>query len=158
MTTNIVTVAYHIEDGDYLVLVNNEVDRVFQYDSEAYWWADILRKQYAESEDAAVNTETLTQAIIMAQSAAPDMAAKIAQAAAKLQVVGFEIDVDAVVIGSATHASHVYRVRAGRCQCQAWQAGRMCWHRIARRIVLIAYSLGQPGASMPRLTTIKQEV
>lgn len=40
----------------------------------------------------------------------------------------------AVLVPSATTANVVYRVENGRCNCEAGQRGRPCWHTAAARM------------------------
>ena len=66
------------------------------------------------------------------------------RAALNLEVGFWQFDGDVLIVSSATAQGTRYTVDAGGCSCKAGQAGRPCWHRAARRLLLKAAEVAQP--------------
>ncbi len=62
------------------------------------------------------------------------------RAALNLEACQWQFDGVTLVVKSATDNLH-YSVNADGCECKAFQAGRPCWHRAARRLLLKAAEL-----------------
>ena len=70
------------------------------------------------------------------------------RAALNLEACPWQFDGDVLVIASASDGSNRYIVTAEGCECKAAQAGRPCWHRASRRLLVKAAELAAPPARM----------
>ncbi len=70
------------------------------------------------------------------------------RAALNLEAGFWQFDGDILVVSSATKQGTRYVVDAIGCTCKAGQAGRPCWHRAARRLLLKAAELAQPKRAL----------
>ena len=66
----------------------------------------------------------------------------INRAALNLEACMWQFDGETLVIKSATQDTH-YTVTKDGCECKAFLAGRACWHRAARRLLIKAAELAQ---------------
>lgn len=104
-----------------------------------------------------VTRQTVAQALQAARIEAAEHAAWITainRAALNLEACRWQFDGEVLIIQSATAGATRYTVDAQGCGCKAHQAGRPCWHRAARRLLIKAAELaGCPqGAAAPRRT------
>jgi hypothetical protein len=106
--------------------------------------------------NANVTTLITRQSVAAALAAARVEAAQhaawmnaINRAALNLEACIWQFDGDILVIHSATSAAR-YTVDAHGCQCKAHDAGRPCWHRAARRLLVKAAEMAAPQVTRPR--------
>ena len=96
-----------------------------------------------------VNRTTVAAALQAARTEAAEHRAwinAINRAALNLESCPWQFDGEILVIASATSASR-YTVDAHGCACKAGQAGRPCWHRAARRLLVKASELAYTASS-----------
>ena len=67
----------------------------------------------------------------------------INRAALNLEACQWQFDGNTLIIRSATRSNVHYTVNGEGCECKAFQAGRACWHRAARRILVKAACIAQ---------------
>ena len=92
----------------------------------------------------AVNRQTVARALQAARREAAQHQAwmnAINKAALYLAGDQWAFDGDILIIHSATTSGARYTVTADGCCCKAGQAGRPCWHRAARRLLIKAAEL-----------------
>ena len=69
----------------------------------------------------------------------------INRASLNLESCWWQFDGETLVIASATSERH-YAVTEHGCECKAFAAGRPCWHRAARRLLIKAVESGEEAA------------
>ncbi len=67
----------------------------------------------------------------------------INRAALNLEACKWQFDGDDLRIESATNSGTYYTVTAAGCLCKAGAAGKACWHRAARRLLIKAAELAE---------------
>lgn len=96
-----------------------------------------------------VNRSTVAAALQAARVEAAQHAAwmnAINRAALNLEACPWQFDGEVLIIASATAGGTRYTVDAQGCGCRAHAAGRPCWHRAARRLLIKAAEMAQPAA------------
>jgi len=73
----------------------------------------------------------------------------INRAALNLEACPWQFDGAVLIIMSATEPDRRYTVQKGSCDCKAFEAGRPCWHRAARRLLIKAAELAQQPLDEP---------
>lgn len=99
-----------------------------------------------------VNRTTVAHALQAARTEAAEHQAwinAINRAALNLEACAWQFDGEILIIQSATNAGR-YVVDVSGCQCKAHAAGRPCWHRAARRLLIKAAEMATPRAPQPR--------
>ncbi len=94
-----------------------------------------------------ISRQTVAAALAAARTEAAEhrlWITAINRAALNLEACRWAFDGETLVIASATTQGTRYTVDASGCTCKAGQAGRPCWHRAARRLLLKASELAQP--------------
>ena len=107
----------------------------------------------------AVTRQTIARALQAARAEAAEHQAwlnAINKAALYLAGDQWAFDGDILVIHSATTKGARYTVTADGCPCKAGQAGRPCWHRAARRLLIKAAELA--AAPAPSITITPAEM
>lgn len=113
--------------------------------------------------NANVTTLITRQSVAAALSAARMACAEhnawmnaINRAALNLEACRWQFDGDILSIASASNVSTRYTVSAQGCECKAQAAGRPCWHRAARRLLVKAAELAssKPAAPAVHILTV----
>lgn len=100
------------------------------------------------------NRETIAAALRQARIEAAEHRAwfnAINKAALNLGACKWAFDGDTLQIESATSSGKYYIVRSSGCPCKAGEAGKPCWHRAARRLLIKAAEMAQPAIAEPEL-------
>lgn len=100
-----------------------------------------------------ISRQSVAQALQAARTEAAEHQAwmnAINRAALNLEACPWQFDGEVLVIQSATTGGTRYTVDASGCGCRAHAAGRPCWHRAARRLLIKAAEMARPAA--PRRT------
>ena len=103
---------------------------------------------------ALVNRSTVALALAAARTEAAKHQAwinAINRAALNLEACPWQFDGDILIIRSATTTAR-YTVDAQGCKCKAGDAGKPCWHRAARRLLIKAAELAAQPPAAPRLS------
>ena len=93
----------------------------------------------------AVNRQTVAAALAAARAECAQYTAwlnAVNRAALNLEACPWQFDGETLRIGSASSSTR-YTVTADGCECKAYEAGRPCWHRAARRLLLKAAEMAQ---------------
>ncbi len=72
----------------------------------------------------------------------------INKAALNLEACTWQFDGDDLRIESATNSGTYYTVTAAGCPCKAGAAGKACWHRASRRLLIKASELAELAQEM----------
>lgn len=78
----------------------------------------------------------------------------INRAALNLEACRWQFDGEILVIHSASTAAR-YSVDAHGCQCKAHTAGRPCWHRAARRLLIKAAEMAVQAPTAPAAPAVR---
>ena len=92
---------------------------------------------------ALVNREAMGKALAQARRDSADSKSwlnAINRAALNLEACQWQFDGETLIVKSATEDLH-YTVTKDGCECKAFLAGRACWHRAARRLLIKAAEL-----------------
>ena len=93
-----------------------------------------------------ISRQSVAAALLEARAQATEHQAwlnAINRAALYLAAEQWAFDGEILVIASATTQGARYTVDAHGCSCKAAQAGRPCWHRAARRLLVKGAELAQ---------------
>jgi hypothetical protein len=84
-----------------------------------------------------INIIKLNAVVAEAKRKAPQMATQIDKAADALLCNPFINDQDGglLILSSSDKTDNIYYTRGGKCNCRASEFNRVCWHRIADRLV-----------------------
>ncbi len=99
-----------------------------------------------------VNRESMGRALAQARrecSQDKSWLNAINRAALNLEACPWQFDGAVLIITSATEPDRRYTVQNGACDCKAFEAGRPCWHRAARRLLIKAAELAQQPLDEP---------
>src|SRR5687768_2432957 len=99
-----------------------------------------------------INRQTVAAALQLARTEAAEHRAWINalnRAALNLEACRWQFDGEVLVMHSATDPKVSYIVTATGCPCKAGAAGRPCWHRAARRLLLKAAEMATPPPAAP---------
>ena len=108
----------------------------------------------------AVNRQTVAAALAAARAECAQYAAwlnAVNRAALNLEACPWQFDGEKLRIGSAS-SSIRYTVTADGCECKAYEAGRPCWHRVARRLLVKAAELAHRPAPAKTTAELQAEV
>ena len=93
-----------------------------------------------------VNREAMGKALALARQECQAEKAwlnAVNRAALNLEACQWQFDGHTLIVKSATEQHVHYTVTSDGCECKAFEAGRPCWHRAARRLLIKAAELAQ---------------
>ena len=93
----------------------------------------------------AVNRTAVARALAQARAECVGQVAwinAINRAALNLESCWWQFDGDILVVASASSEGR-YTVTEKGCECKAFQKGLACWHRAARRLLILAAEIAQ---------------
>ena len=93
-----------------------------------------------------VNRESMGRALALARQECAEQKSwlnAVNRAALNLEACQWQFDGHTLLVKSATEPNVHYTVTADGCECKAFEAGRACWHRAARRLLIKAAQLAQ---------------
>lgn len=81
------------------------------------------------------NLTQFNKTVADAKRKAPQMAKQIDDVAETLLCNPFIADMDGGLLITSDKSQNIYFTRKGRCNCKAADFKRVCWHRLADRLV-----------------------